>query len=104
MGEELSGGSSFDGNVTLKQVGTVPVNSRVPVNEETWGIPVDINTSRSGYINLAAMHLFASAPLIECDDNGNINYVAEAKVHQIAKECIKNAHILYEELDAYKKN
>lgn len=104
MSEELSGGSSFDGNVTIKQVGDIPINSRVTVDEETWGIPVDVNTSHRSYIKHAAMHLFATAPLIECDDKGNIKYVGEAKVHQIAKECIKDAYILHDELHAYKKN
>lgn len=103
LGETTSGGSSFDGNVTVKQVGGIPVNSRVSADEETWGIPVDVNTSHRSYIKHAAMHLFAAAPLIECDDKGNIKYVPEAKVHQIAKECIKDANILHDELHAYKK-
>lgn len=104
MADETTGGSSFDGNVTVKQVGSIPVNSRVTTDEQTWGIPVDVNTSHRSYIKHAAMHLFAAAPLIECDDKGNIKYVPEAKVHQIAKECIKDAYILHDELHAYKKN
>lgn len=104
VGEASGGASSFDGNTIIKQVGSVPVNSRVSVDEETWGIPVDVNTSHRSYIKHAAMHLFAVAPLIECDDKGNIKYVSEAKVHQIAKECIKDAYILHDELHAYKKD
>ena len=104
MAEETTGGSPFDGNVIVKQVGAIPVNSRVTVEEQTWGIPVDVNTSHRSYIKHAAMHLFAAAPLIECDDKGNIKYVPEAKVHQIAKECIKDAYILHDELHAYKKD
>lgn len=101
MADETSGGS-FNGEVTVKQVGAIPVNSRVSADEETWGIPVDVNTSHRSYIKHAAMHLFAAAPLIECDDKGNIKYVPEAKVHQIAKECIKDAYILHTELHDYK--
>lgn len=101
---EASGGSSFDGNVIIKQVGGTAVNSRVSADEETWGIPVDVNTSHRSYIKHTAASLFASAPLIEMDDNGNIKYVSESKVHQIAKECIKNANILHDELHAYKSS
>lgn len=104
VGEASGGALSFDGNTIIKQVGSVPVNSRVTVEEQTWGIPVDVNTSHRSYIKHAAMHLFAAAPLIECDDKGNIKYVSEAKVHQIAKECIKDANILHDELHAYKKD
>lgn len=101
MGQEAL--VSGDTTVILKKIGDVDIKSRVTSSDDTWGIPVDVGTSHQSYVNLVAMHLFAAAPLIEMDDHGNVNYVGDAKVHQIAKGCIKYANILYDELQKYKK-
>lgn len=51
-----------------------------------------------GYVMEVAKSLFANASLNEIDKNGNMVSVSDAKVKKIAKNCVKYAKFLYEEV------
>lgn len=58
-----------------------------------------IQYGEKGYVMEVAKALFANASLNEIDKNGNMVTVSDAKVKKIAKNCVKYAKFLYEEIN-----
>ena len=78
MGEENTSGPS---NITIQ-------NKSIP-----------IEMTDKAFLCEIAKAIMSTSPLIELDDNGNLNQISEAKAKKIAKQCVEYAKILLEELN-----
>lgn len=98
MPEEVSSTYTTFSHLYIDSVGKKEVESNV--EGSTHGLPVDvvINDSKASFIQDAAKHIMASAPLNEADDDGNLIPVPDAKAKAIAKRCVKYAYMLSDAL------